>query len=101
MLSDTRSIYTPLFSGVLWDVQNYLLEDIERVEVIRGPSIGATPRILIQRRPDEDTYCVTVQEAWDLWHKEGSILKDKVCDHTFKRPRCWWCALYDELQGLA
>jgi iron complex outermembrane receptor protein len=37
VLSDTRSIYTPLFSGVQWDVQDYLLEDIERVEVIRGP----------------------------------------------------------------
>ncbi|MGH8177291.1 MAG: TonB-dependent receptor plug domain-containing protein [Steroidobacter sp.] len=37
VLSDTRSIYTPLFSGVLWDVQDYLLEDIERIEVIRGP----------------------------------------------------------------
>jgi iron complex outermembrane receptor protein len=37
VLSDTRSIYTPLFAGVLWDVQNYLLEDVERVEVVRGP----------------------------------------------------------------
>lgn len=37
VLSDTRSIYTPLFSGVLWDVQDYLLADIERIEVIRGP----------------------------------------------------------------
>jgi iron complex outermembrane receptor protein len=35
--SDTRSIYTPLFSGVLWDAQDYLLADIERIEVIRGP----------------------------------------------------------------
>lgn len=40
VLSDTRSIYTPLFSGVLWDVQNYLLQDVDRIEVIRGP--GAT-----------------------------------------------------------
>ncbi|HWL63962.1 MAG TPA: TonB-dependent receptor [Steroidobacteraceae bacterium] len=40
VLSDTRSIYTPLVSGVRWDVQNYLMEDIERIEVIRGP--GAT-----------------------------------------------------------
>ena len=38
--SDTRSIYTPLVSGVFWDVQNYLLQDIDRIEVIRGP--GAT-----------------------------------------------------------
>jgi iron complex outermembrane receptor protein len=37
VLSDTRSIYTPLFSGVQWDVQDYLMEDIERIEVIRGP----------------------------------------------------------------
>src|SRR6188768_1644843 len=37
VLSDTRSIFTPLFSGVAWDVQDYLLADVERVEVIRGP----------------------------------------------------------------
>jgi iron complex outermembrane receptor protein len=35
--SDTRSIYTPLVSGVLWNVQDYFLPDIERIEVIRGP----------------------------------------------------------------
>ena len=40
VLTDTRSLYTPLFSGVFWDVQNYLLQDVERIEVIRGP--GAT-----------------------------------------------------------
>jgi iron complex outermembrane recepter protein len=40
VLSDTRSIYTPLFSGVMWDAQDYLLQDIDRIEVIRGP--GAT-----------------------------------------------------------
>jgi iron complex outermembrane receptor protein len=37
VLSDTRSIYTPLVSGVAWDVQDYLLDDVERIEVIRGP----------------------------------------------------------------
>src|SRR5688572_17248035 len=37
VLMDTRSVYTPLFSGVLWDSQDYLLEDIDRIEVIRGP----------------------------------------------------------------
>jgi iron complex outermembrane receptor protein len=37
VMSDSRSIYTPLVSGVRWDVQDYLLEDIERIEVIRGP----------------------------------------------------------------
>lgn len=37
VLSDSRSLYTPLFSGVLWDAQEYVLEDIDRIEVIRGP----------------------------------------------------------------
>jgi len=41
VLSDTRSIYTPLYSGVFWDVQDYLLDDIERIEVIRGPNAAA------------------------------------------------------------
>ena len=34
---DGRTVYTPLFSGVFWDRQDYLLEDIERIEVISGP----------------------------------------------------------------
>ncbi|MDB6064666.1 MAG: ligand-gated TonB-dependent outer rane channel [Pedosphaera sp.] len=37
VMQDGRSIYTPLFSGVFWDVQNPLMEDIDRIEVIRGP----------------------------------------------------------------
>ena len=37
---DGRTVYTPLFSGVYWDIQDVVLEDIERIEVIRGP--GAT-----------------------------------------------------------
>ncbi len=37
VLIDGRSVYTPLFAGVYWDVQDTLLEDIDRIEVIRGP----------------------------------------------------------------
>jgi iron complex outermembrane receptor protein len=37
VLNDGRSVYTPLFSGVFWDVQDTVMEDIERIEVIRGP----------------------------------------------------------------
>jgi iron complex outermembrane receptor protein len=40
VLIDGRTVYTPLFSGVFWDVQNVMLEDIDRIEVISGP--GAT-----------------------------------------------------------
>jgi len=37
VLIDGRTVYTPLFAGVWWNVQDTLLEDIERIEVIRGP----------------------------------------------------------------
>jgi iron complex outermembrane recepter protein len=37
VLMDGRTVYTPLFSGVFWDRQDYMLEDIERIEVISGP----------------------------------------------------------------
>ncbi len=40
VLVDGRSVYTPLFSGVFWNIQDTLLDDIDRIEVIRGP--GAT-----------------------------------------------------------
>ncbi len=37
---DGRSVYNPLYSGVFWNAQDVVLEDVERIEVIRGP--GAT-----------------------------------------------------------
>src|SRR5947208_14405246 len=40
VLIDGRTVYTPLFSGVFWDVQDVLLSDVDRIEVISGP--GAT-----------------------------------------------------------
>jgi iron complex outermembrane receptor protein len=40
VLIDGRIVYSPLFSGVFWDVQDLVLADVERIEVISGP--GAT-----------------------------------------------------------
>lgn len=40
VMIDGRSIYSPLFSGVFWDAQDVVMEDIDRIEVISGP--GAT-----------------------------------------------------------
>ena len=37
VLIDGRSVYTHLFSGVNWDEQDVVLEDVERIEVVRGP----------------------------------------------------------------
>ncbi len=37
VLIDGRTVYTPFYAGVFWDVQDVLLEDVERIEVVSGP----------------------------------------------------------------
>ena len=37
VLIDGRTVYTPLYSGVWWDSQDLVLEDVDRIEVISGP----------------------------------------------------------------
>lgn len=37
VMIDGRTVYSPLFSGVFWDAQDVLLEDVERIEVVSGP----------------------------------------------------------------
>jgi len=60
-LMDGRSLFTPFFSGVLWDVQDTLLEDIDRIEVVRGPvgalwgAFAVNGFIQILTKPAEDT----------------------------------------------
>jgi iron complex outermembrane recepter protein len=37
VMIDGRSVYTPLFSGVFWEQREVMLEDVDRIEVVRGP----------------------------------------------------------------
>lgn len=37
VMIDGRTIYSPLFSGVFWDAQDVVLEDLDRIEVVSGP----------------------------------------------------------------
>ncbi len=64
---DGRTVYTPLYSGVFWDVQDLVLEDVERIEVIRGPgaamwgSNAVNGVINIITKSSKDTQGVLVQ----------------------------------------
>ncbi len=37
VMVDGRNIYTPIFSGVIWEEQGIFLDEIERIEIVRGP----------------------------------------------------------------
>lgn len=41
VLVDGRPIYTPLFAGVLWDMQDVPMADVDRIEVVSGPGAAA------------------------------------------------------------
>src|SRR5271154_3956143 len=68
VLIDGRSVYTPLFAGVIWNMQDYLLEDIDRIEVISGP--GGT---LWGANAVNGVINVTTRSAQDTqgWYMEG------------------------------
>ena len=50
VLIDGRTVYTPGSGGVFWDSQDVVMEDLDRIEVIRGPGIDAVGRQRRQRR---------------------------------------------------
>ena len=79
VLVDGRSIYSPLFSGVFWDAQDVVMEDVERIEVISGP--GATiwganavnGVINIITRPARDTQGGLVGGVAGADEKQGTV----------------------------
>ena len=80
VLIDGRSVYTPLFSGVYWDVQDLVLEDVERIEVIRGPgstlwganAVNGVINIITKHVADTQGGLVTAG-AGDFEHGFGSF----------------------------
>ena len=68
VLNDGRSVYNPTFSGVYWDLQQPLLADLDRIEVIRGP--GAT---LYGSNAVDGVVNITSKSARDTqgWYVDG------------------------------
>ena len=97
VLSDTRSVYTPLVSGVAWDVQNYLMQDIDRIEVVRGPgatlwgSNAVNGVISITTKSARDTqglYAETsggAEDRFSVAARYGASITDRVFYRVFGR----------------
>jgi iron complex outermembrane receptor protein len=93
VLIDGRSVYTPLFSGVYWNIQDVMLEDIDRIEVIRGP--GATlwganavdGVINIITKPAAATQSAIVTAGGGTEERGSGSVRygDKIRDHTYYR----------------
>ncbi|MBF0153517.1 MAG: TonB-dependent receptor [Magnetococcales bacterium] len=67
VLMDGRTLYDPSYAGVNWDVQDTLLEDVERIEVIRGPggslwganAVNGIVNIITKQAADTQGWLVT------------------------------------------
>ncbi|HZF98334.1 MAG TPA: TonB-dependent receptor [Pseudoxanthomonas sp.] len=79
VMIDGRPIYTPLFAGVLWDMQSVLIEDVERIEVVSGPGAAAWGSnavngvINIVMRPARETSGGFVK-GWTGGHGQGAAV---------------------------
>jgi iron complex outermembrane receptor protein len=93
VMIDGRTVYTPLFSGVYWDAQQVFLDDVDRIEVIRGP--GATiwganavdGVINILSKSARDTQGGLVYAGGGDVHQtsDGARYGDKVGENTYYR----------------
>jgi iron complex outermembrane receptor protein len=116
VLIDGRSVYTPQFGGVYWDIQDVPLEDIERIEVIRGPggtlwganAVNGVINIITKNSKDtQGVSAVTsagINEGYVASVRYGGTVNDRLTYKVFTKADYWDPGLtpsgknaYDEL----
>lgn len=101
VLLDGRSIYDPLFSGTLWESQDVVLEDVDRIEVIRGPggtlwganafngiiniitkdSADTQGGLLALSGGDEENYTAVARYGWEAGRQQHARVYLKAWNH--------------------
>lgn len=96
VLVDGRSVYSPYFSGVFWDAQDQMLEDIDRIEVIRGPgaslwganAVNGVINIITKSTRDTQGGLVTAVAGTELFGgalRYGGKLSDKASYRVYAK----------------
>lgn len=95
VLIDGRSVYTPLFSGVFWDVQDVMLDDVDRIEVISGPgaiawganAVNGVINVITKRASDPTAQGLLIQNriGTDVQAQAVARYADKAGDNSFYR----------------
>ncbi len=93
VLMDGRSVYTPVFAGVHWDAQDTMMEDIERIEVIRGPgaslwganAVNGVINIITKPAKETQGTLITGGGGTEETGFGGVRYGDKINDKTYYR----------------
>ena len=93
ILIDGRSVYSPAYSGTFWDQQNVLLEDIERIEVIRGPggtlwganAVNGVINIITKKAEDTEGVMLTAGGGDQERIMSGARIGGKIGESTYGR----------------
>lgn len=93
VMIDGRSIYTPSFGGVRWDIHDVMLEDIERIEVIRGPggtlwganAVNGIINIITKQAKDTQGGLISGGVGTEEQGFGSVRFGDKINEHTYFR----------------
>src|SRR6059036_81560 len=93
VLIDGRSVYTPLFSGVYWNVEDVMLEDVDRIEVIRGPgatlwganAVDGVINVITKKAKSTQSAIVTAGAGTEERAAGGVRFGSKLGDNTYYR----------------
>lgn len=93
VLMDGRSVYSPFFGGAYWDTIDTVLEDIERIEVIRGPggtlwganAVNGVINIITKHASRSQGTLVSVLAGNEERGKISARYGDKVGEDTYYR----------------
>ncbi len=96
VLIDGRSVYNPIFSGVYWDMQDLVPEDIERIEVISGPgatlwganAVNGVINITTRRAADTQGGLISPLGRQSRTERLAALWRDAVRRPRLSRPIC-------------